>query len=238
MPLRRILRRLIRADEEGLRIHKAVQLMLAGVRAGSMLDVGCGSGKKAAEYARQLGIPAENVKGIEIDPGYAAEAGAKFQVYPVDIEREPFPVPDESFDLVICNQVLEHLKNIYRPLRELDRAVKTGGYLLIGVPNLAGLYNRALLLAGRQPLAVAIDGPHVRGFSHSALLEYLERNRNFSVEACGGSNLYPLPWPLLSLVNGRFPGLSCFSFYLLRKVKHDPAACPWSPGPSADTPFG
>lgn len=235
--LKELARRLIRAEKEGYRTHLAVLSLLRGVRAGSLLDVGCAEGRKAEAYAAALGLPLERAAGIEANPAYAAEAAKKIKVYSADIEREPLPLPEESFDLVVCNQVLEHLKNIYRPLRELDRVVKTGGHLLIGVPNLAGLYNRALLLAGRQPLCVALDGPHVRGFAHGTLLAFLRSNPNFTVEACAGSNLYPLPWPLLDLANGHFPGLSAFSFYLLKKVRHEPGACPWRAGAAADTVF-
>jgi SAM-dependent methyltransferase len=233
----RFARWLIKSPEEGLRTHKAVMRLLAGVKASSLLDVGCGHGGKSEAYAGLLGIPLEKVTGLEPSRAYADHARKKITVYETDIEKAAFPLGDESFDLVVCNQVLEHLKNIYRPLREMDRVVKTGGWLLLGVPNLAGLYNRGLLLLGRQPLAVALDGPHVRGFAHSALLAFLRRNPNFRVEACAGSNLYPLPWPLLELANGHFPGLSTFSFYLLKKVRHDTAACGWKPGPAEDTIF-
>lgn len=235
--LRKLARRLIKAEEEGLRSHKAVMRLLEKVKAGSLLDVGCAGGTKAEEYARSLGIPLGRVKGIEPQAGYAAEAGKRFEVYKVDIEKEPFPLPDGAFDIVVCNQVLEHLKNIYRPLSEMDRIVKTGGFLLIGVPNLSGLYNRLLLLLGRQPLSIAIDGPHIRGFTHSAFLAFLEQNPNFGLIATESSNLYPLPYPLLDLLGGSFPGLSSFTFYLLKKKTHNPAACGWKHGPAEDTIF-
>ncbi|MEK7720857.1 MAG: class I SAM-dependent methyltransferase, partial [Elusimicrobiota bacterium] len=233
--LRGLIRRLIKAGEEGLRNHQAVMRLLAGVSAASLLDVGCADGTKAEAYARGLGIPLDRVKGIESRENYAAEAREKFEVYKVDVEKDPFPVPDEAFDMIVCNQVLEHLKNIYLPLQEMDRALKTGGSLLIGVPNLAGLYNRFLLLLGRQPLAVAIDGPHVRGFAHCAFLRFLMQNPNFEVTALESSNLYPLPYPLLALSGGKFTGLSSFTFYRLKKKAHNPAACGWKPGPSMDT---
>ncbi len=236
--LRRFIRRLIKSEEEGLRTHQAVMRLLAGVSAASLLDVGCAGGAKTEAYALALGIPLARVKGIEPQENYAAEAGKRFEVYRVDIEKAPFPVPDEAFDLIVCNQVLEHLKNIYLPLKEMDRAVKTGGSLLIGVPNLAGLYNRFLLMLGRQPLAIAIDGPHVRGFAHSAFLRFLRQNRNFEVTVLESANLYPLPYPLLELLGGRFVGLSSFTFYLLKKKVHAPAASGWKPGPSGDTVFG
>jgi len=119
----------------------------------------------------------------------------------------------------------------------MDRVVKTGGFLLIGVPNLASLYNRFLLMLGCQPLSVAIDGPHVRGFAHSAFLRFLRQNPNFEVTALDSSSLYPLPFPLLELLGGRCVGLSSFAFYLLKKKVHNPGICGWKPVSSGDTVF-
>ncbi|MCM2267370.1 MAG: class I SAM-dependent methyltransferase [Elusimicrobiales bacterium] len=227
----------VKAGEEGLRNHYAVMRLLGRIQAASLLDVGCARGQKTRAYAQALGVPLSAVKGVEPQAHYAAEAEKDFGVYRVNIEMDRFPVADNSFDLVICNQVLEHLKNIFLPLSEMDRVVKPGGFLLIGVPNMAGLYNRLLLLAGLQPLANAIDGPHVRGFAHASFVRFLRQNGNFELAAVDCSNLYPLPYPFLSLLGGHFPGLSCFTFYLLKKRMQPPVACGWKAGPAEDTVF-
>lgn len=235
--LRQLAKKWVKAQEEGFRTHMAVTRLLARVRAGSLLDVGCASGQKALLYASTLGLTADKIVGIEPQEYYATQARQKFRVHNIDIEKEPFPLPDESLDLVICNQVLEHLKNIFMPLSEMDRVVKRGGWLLIGVPNMASLYSRALLLFGQQPISSAIDGPHVRSFAHDSLLGFLRQNCNFEVVAVDSSNLYPLPYPLLNLLGGHFPGLSCFTFYLLKKVKHKQEGCGWKSEAGVDTLF-
>jgi len=236
--LNRFAKYFIKANEEGLRTHKAVMRLLKKVpSAANLLDVGCRDGDKAPLYAEALRLSLDRVKGIEPQEKYAAAARAKFEVFQVDIEREPFPFGDSSFDVVVCNQVLEHLKNIFMPLREMDRVVRPGGWLLIGVPNLSGFYNRLLLLAGKQPLSSAIDGPHVRSFAHSAFLDFLKKNPNFEVAVVDCANLYPLPYPLLDRLGGSFPGLSAFTFYLLKKKANNPEACGWKPGESGDTCF-
>ncbi|MGD9642476.1 MAG: class I SAM-dependent methyltransferase [Elusimicrobiales bacterium] len=234
--IRTILRGAVRADQEGLRVHEAVMRLLRRVgRAGSLLDVGCAEGGKAPLYAAALSVPPGCVTGVEGNKAHCLEASSKFKAECVDFEREKLPFADESFEVVVCNQVLEHLKNIFLPLSEMDRVVKTGGWLLIGIPNLAALHNRALLLAGRQPLCNDITGPHIRCFTHSAFKAFLRSNPNFKLAATESSTLYPFPYPFVDLLGRKLPGLAASTFYLLKKEKHDPAACGWNLASIGDT---
>ena len=84
-------------------------------------------------YARLFGISPQYINGVEGLEGHRNKASEKFAVYRMDIEKEDLPFPDESFDLIVCNQVLEHLKNIFLPLSEMDRVMKIGGHLLVGI---------------------------------------------------------------------------------------------------------
>ena len=68
-------------------------------------------------------------------------------------------------DVVISNQVFEHLKNVWRPMSEIGRVLREGGWLVLSVPNLASLHNRVLLALGRQPTSIRTLGPHVRGYT-------------------------------------------------------------------------
>jgi len=234
--IRIFFRKMVRADQEGLRVHEAVLRLLRRVgRAGSLLDVGCGEGGKAPLYAAVLSVPAGEVAGVEGNKSHCLQASPKFKVECVDFERKKMPFADESFEVVVCNQVLEHLKNIFLPLSEMDRVVKAGGWLLIGIPNLAALHNRALLLAGRQPLCNDITGPHIRCFTHSAFKKFLRTNPNFELAATESATLYPFPYPLVDLLGQKLPGLAASTFYLLKKKKHDPAACGWNLANIGDT---
>ena len=54
--------------------------------------------------------------------------------------KEPCPVPDGSFDIVILSEVLEHLRiSPMTALREIHRILKPGGYLILTTPNIARL---------------------------------------------------------------------------------------------------
>jgi ubiquinone/menaquinone biosynthesis C-methylase UbiE len=53
---------------------------------------------------------------------------------------ESLPFPDETFDLITMNQVLEHVQNIPRALDEAMRALKPGGILIFSTPNYLSFY--------------------------------------------------------------------------------------------------
>jgi 2-polyprenyl-3-methyl-5-hydroxy-6-metoxy-1,4-benzoquinol methylase len=128
----------------------------------SLLDVGCGDGIRTQIYAKVLEVPLERIYGIELKEDYIDKAKDHLKIEKIDLEKDRFPFDDQEIHTVICNQVLEHLKNIFQPLREIDRITKVNGYLVIGIPNLAALHNRLLILLGRQPICNYISGPHVR----------------------------------------------------------------------------
>lgn len=156
--VRRIYRYLVQSKCEGLRTYEAVICLLHRISgANSLLDVGCGDGIKTMHYARELGVDEGKVYGIEQQYHYVEIASKYIKLMQIDLERDLFPLGDEEVDVIICNQVLEHLKNIFTPMKEMARVVKTGGYLLIGIPNLAAIQNRILLLFGRQPMCNALN---------------------------------------------------------------------------------
>jgi SAM-dependent methyltransferase len=117
----------------------AVRLWLDGSRTGvRVLDAGCGEGVLVDEYADRLAIEG-------IDPNYGSG-----RVRTGSLTELPFA--DGSFDRALCLDVLEHLTFEEQPraLAELFRVLKSGGDLLVSVPNLAHLQSRVhFLLLGR-----------------------------------------------------------------------------------------
>ncbi len=70
----------------------------------------------------------------------------------VDLERESIPFPDNSFDCVLCLDVLEHLDNIHEVFDELCRI--TGMYAIISLPNpWAAFYKMLCFGNSDRPLA-------------------------------------------------------------------------------------
>jgi len=110
----------------------------------------------------------------------------------VDIEHETFPDADATYDVIVCNQVLEHIKNIFLPLTEMHRVLKTGGILILSVPNICALHNCFLMFFGRQPTTMNIPGSHIRGFAVWSMSKFLTHNNHFRIQAFKGFGLHPL----------------------------------------------
>lgn len=164
----------------------------------TVLDLGAGHGDDL--HIAQMVNPACRLIAIENHGPYLDELGTRgIECYPIDIERDRLPFQDSSIDIIIANQVLEHTKDIFWIFHEISRILRSGGHLIVGVPNLASLHNRILLMMGRQPTAIKTDSGHVRGFTLADLLDFLENcyPDGYKLEERRGANFYPLP-PVLA----------------------------------------
>jgi len=111
--------------------------------------------------------------------------------FKVDLEKEKFPEKDSSYDIIVCNQVFEHLKNIFLPISEIYRILKPGGFLIFSVPNMYALHNVLLMLLGKQPTTMNIFGSHIRGFAIHSMSEFLTFNKLFELKELKAIGLHP-----------------------------------------------
>lgn len=101
--------------------------------AGPVLDVGCGAGP-GLRYIRSRGAIA-----IGADPSiYALREAAKLiQVDLVQMDAAPlFPFADQTFGMVLANEVIEHVPDGVEFLLECARVLKPGGMVFLTTPNL------------------------------------------------------------------------------------------------------
>jgi SAM-dependent methyltransferase len=82
----------------------------------------------------------------------------------VNVERDPLPYPDETFDVVLFCEVIEHLtQDPTFALAELHRVLKPGGYLLVTTPNVFRLQHLLYIMGGRHNLFHPYSGHGVYG---------------------------------------------------------------------------
>ncbi|OGC47194.1 hypothetical protein A2886_00925 [candidate division WWE3 bacterium RIFCSPHIGHO2_01_FULL_42_13] len=125
-----------------------VAVMLKG-SVNRFLDLGCDDGS----FTMQIGAVChpKEVYGIEIKGPRAALAEQKgMQVKNSDL-NEKFPFESSNFDLIISDQVIEHLVNLDNFVSEIKRVLKPGGYTVICTENLASPHNIFALMLGMQP---------------------------------------------------------------------------------------
>lgn len=182
-----------------------------------LLDIGCWDGARTIERGRAAG--ADRLLGVEVYEGPAEQAAERgIEVARIDLESEPLPFPDASVDVVVCNQVLEHLKNIWLPMSEMHRVLRPGGHAILSVPNLGSLHNRILLALGRQPTSIRVFGPHVRGYTLSEFSDLVRRGGAYEIERKRGVGFYPIPSPWSRPLSAVWAGASHTFVVLARKA--------------------
>lgn len=189
------------------------------------LDVGCGDGLAAGRY---LSEHAGSYVGVDVSQtavGKARENGLDARV--ID-DAAALPFPGDSFDLVLCIEVLEHLFEPAQAVREIARVLRPGGQALFQVPNVAhwrhrvdlGLRGRFNPLGDRLSVEEPWRDPHIRFFTPSTLPRMLEALglRAMTVQGTGTNQLLDVPvmrrfvrstsaGPVAAYLFSRWPGV-------------------------------
>lgn len=152
---------------------------------GTMLDLGCGEGRHIFGLMEKF----PDLKCIGLDPHIEsldkAFEGLKF-LESISNTKTNFlsgsayslPFSDDSFDLVVCSEVLEHLHDYKDAIKEINRVLKPGGQFLASVPaefpeKICWLLSEAYQ---NQP------GGHLRIFKKNELIKEVAE-LNFSFES-------------------------------------------------------
>jgi SAM-dependent methyltransferase len=142
-----------------------------------MLEDGCGIGVYIEKLRHTLRTPL--VFGLEYDFERAAEAGHKLiPSLIVCAASEHLPYPDNTFDLILSNEVIEHVQDDRVAATEMVRAVRPGGRIVLFCPNrwypveTHGVYWRGRYKFGNIPLVNYLPNPlrnklapHVRAYT-------------------------------------------------------------------------
>jgi SAM-dependent methyltransferase len=106
----------------------------------SVLDIGCGSGGYTLFCGRQgAEIFVADINQANIDTAVSRLRETKARaVHPLVTDGDPIPLPDERLSKIIAMEVLEHVDDPARFMRELVRVGRPGAQYLIAVPDAAG----------------------------------------------------------------------------------------------------
>jgi SAM-dependent methyltransferase len=124
------------------------------------LDLGCGDG------AVSRAVPAGKLTLADVSAVALARAVAQVPEAEVVelVPDEPLPFPDGSFDLAVCTETIEHVRDVQLLLSETRRVLEPGGRLAITTPAHGGL------IAAPDPLS-----PHLRFLTKRSLRALLEQ---------------------------------------------------------------
>jgi SAM-dependent methyltransferase len=122
------------------------------------LDAGCGDGRLTAELDA-VALTAADVSAVALGRARGRLPNAAH----VELEPDaPFPLEDSAFDLVLCAETIEHVRDVQLFLSEIRRVLRPGGELALTTPAAA-------------PLAPPEDplSPHLRRFTRRSLRRVL-----------------------------------------------------------------
>ena len=152
----------------------------------TIIEIGCGEGI----FLNNLKTKCE-VWGVEPNESAANLALKNMQNILIgkysEVESQ---IPEQYFDLVICNDVIEHLADYDGFLDSITRKMKAGAFLVGSVPNVRFYGNLKSLLISRDWEYVEsgiLDKDHLRFFTERSLRRYLERH-GFVIDLFKGIN--------------------------------------------------
>lgn len=111
------------------RVTKLEDWLKPGAR---VLDVGCGTGE-FLKLAKDRGC---EVVGIEPGSSYAAFARSEYGIDVINSPWQDAELPQASFDVITCNQVVEHLRDPMAALAAMSDWLKPEGVAYISVPDM------------------------------------------------------------------------------------------------------
>lgn len=178
----------------------------------NLLDLGCDDGANTLRFAVAAG--ASEIHGVEIVTDAVQVARQRDIRAVLSDLNDSLPYEDATFDAVVSNQVIEHVADTDRFLREILRVLKPSGVAVLSTENLASWHNLTSLIFGWQPFSLTnisdtylgIGNPlalhrgeaaglkswqHIRVLAYKGLIELVE-SHGFAISEVRGSGYFPL----------------------------------------------
>ena len=203
-----------------------------------LLCLGCANGNFTLAASKEIGGEVD-IYGIDISIKSLKEAKDKgINTILYDLNKK-FPLKTNSFDVIVSDQVIEHLTNVENFIKEVYRVLKPRGYAVVSTENLSSWNNLFALLFGYGPPPMHysdekdISGipllspnygkkpthdypPHVKLFTYHVLKE-LFKIHGFQIEKLTGGGYYPVPKFLMRTMSKIDPKHSPYITIKIRK---------------------
>jgi len=186
----------------------------------SVLDIGSGGGAAPRHLRARANFAAIDLDATDVDRQYNVDESLYRRVLIGDLSKGYPELASASYDVVICEQVLEHLRELKVPMETIGRLVRPGGWAFVGVPIFMpplDLARRHLVPSFDRLMRVRRRRSHVQAFTFAKFKAALVANSKLQlVEARGfrivsGGVLRPLEehrgwWAFNRWLGARLPG--------------------------------
>jgi ubiquinone/menaquinone biosynthesis C-methylase UbiE len=168
--------------------------------------VGCATGFILQPYTAQHEVHGVDITASQME--IALSRGFK-SCQVVDLEGGRLPFADETFDVVLSGETIEHVMDTDWILCEMNRVLKPGGGLVVTVPNVRTPMGIAMMLFLNLPpmMSARYRSTHVRDFTTGTLRLALE-NCGFRVSKTMGTHFQIGQGNLLPWIARRLPSWS------------------------------
>jgi SAM-dependent methyltransferase len=160
----------------------------------TVLDIGCGDGSKVSFCARQ----GAHVIFIDVNPERVSQAHARMAssgaraLTPIVSNCDPLPLGDNVASKIVASEVLEHLDDPSRILRELYRVGRPGALYFFTVPD-SSTENLQRQLSELPPQDYFERPNHIRIFSREEFIQVIT-DAGLVVESSGAHGFYSALW--------------------------------------------
>jgi 2-polyprenyl-3-methyl-5-hydroxy-6-metoxy-1,4-benzoquinol methylase len=152
-----------------------------------ILDIGCGVGA----FAEQLCSVEREIWGLEPDHESAGKASEKlYKVISGKVEDNLAALPDHYFNIIVFNDVLEHLLYPWDILEKVKVKLASNGKLVCSIPNVRYIRNLGHVLVNRDwqyGETGILDSTHFRFFTKKSMIN-LFKNTNYKIISIKGIN--------------------------------------------------
>lgn len=188
-----------------------------------VLDVGCSTGVMGKYLINNMNCIVYGIDWNEVELLEAQKNGYK-NTDKLDLNSNKiedffltYHKNNGQFDVIVLGDILEHLMEPAKLLRNIKQLIKSDGYIICSIPNIAFIYYRIQLMLGKWEYKKygVMDETHLRFFTKKTIIELFEKADLSIIEITPNNQFYPLNY--LKLLAKIFPGLFSYQFLVLAK---------------------